>query len=298
MSDMERLLYVTEDEFERRLLRTAAGDRGADASLQRTLVAMGAVAAKGAATTIAGTTATSAMQGAKATGGLSSSFATGKLMTAFALGGLAGAVTTAGAEVALWSHQTNPPGAHSSGAIGPPAPMSSSVPPTVRREPDVPVVETASPRQEHLPGSSSRIAAPSRTFVPGGGRATADPMGAPSSSAFAVDPEVQRSTSNPGSVEPMAESSSLASELAALVRVQRALERHDAVSAFGLLAEYDQLFAAGGLRPEATVLRIEALFASGARTSATEAAVQFLASHPGSPHEARLRSLVAQSRVP
>jgi outer membrane protein assembly factor BamD (BamD/ComL family) len=70
------------------------------------------------------------------------------------------------------------------------------------------------------------------------------------------------------------------------------------MSALGLLAEYDRLFPAGGLRPEATVLRIEALFENGERSSALEAVDRFLASHPGSPHEARLRSLIAQGRVP
>jgi hypothetical protein len=45
-------------------------------------------------------------------------------------------------------------------------------------------------------------------------------------------------------------------------------------------------------------LRIEALFESGERSRAIEAADRFLASHPGSPHEARLRSLIARGRVP
>ncbi len=297
MIDPERLLHTTEDDFERRILRAAAGDLASSESLQRTLVAMGAVATKGAAATVAGTSAAARVQGAKVGGASGGAFATGKVLTALALGGLAGTVVTTGAEAVLWSGQTRPSGADSHLVGHPGVHEAQAAPGRVRRGAEPSAVETL-PSREQGPGSDGPSTTHSRRgLVSHGGQTGADSMEAPASSVVAKGSGGPRSADDPRSVESTTETSSLASELAALVRVRAALGRHDVVSALGLLAEYDQRFPSGALGPEASVLRIEALFDSGERSRAVEAAERFLASHPGSPHEARLHALIAQGRI-
>jgi outer membrane protein assembly factor BamD (BamD/ComL family) len=88
----------------------------------------------------------------------------------------------------------------------------------------------------------------------------------------------------------------LAAELAILDRTKRALENGDPSGALKQLETHDAQFRDGRLAPEATVLRIEALIASGDTRAAEQRALGFLAKHPKSPLAGRVRALVAAGR--
>jgi TolA-binding protein len=91
-----------------------------------------------------------------------------------------------------------------------------------------------------------------------------------------------------------ADVSSLEGEVTALDRARSALAAGDATRALTLLAEYEQAYPKGALRPEATYLRIQALSKSGQRDAARELAARFLAKHPSSPHAAQLQALLSR----
>jgi hypothetical protein len=86
---------------------------------------------------------------------------------------------------------------------------------------------------------------------------------------------------------------SLAEELRIIERAQEARTAgrpHDALAA---LDEYAMRFPRGALEDEAAVLRIEANAQMGAGRLAARLASQFLATHPHSPYEARVRRVVS-----
>ena len=91
-----------------------------------------------------------------------------------------------------------------------------------------------------------------------------------------------------------ADVSSLEGEVTALDRARSALAAGDAARALELLAQYEQGFPKGTLRPEATYLKIQALSKAGQRAAARELARRFLAKHPSSPHAAQLQALLSQ----
>jgi hypothetical protein len=82
-------------------------------------------------------------------------------------------------------------------------------------------------------------------------------------------------------------------EIASLDGARTALRRGNAGGALAALDRYDAEFGkSGGLRVEATVLRIDALLRSGNRARATALANAFLARNPKSPYAARVRALL------
>jgi outer membrane protein assembly factor BamD (BamD/ComL family) len=89
------------------------------------------------------------------------------------------------------------------------------------------------------------------------------------------------------------QSSTLLQEVASLDAARRALARGNAANAVSLLVAHETRFPSGTLTPEARVLRIRALLAAGRRDEAEKLASQFLAANPGSPHAARIRSLLS-----
>jgi hypothetical protein len=112
------------------------------------------------------------------------------------------------------------------------------------------------------------------------------------SSAPATEEERTTASDTSGARRAAADSSPLAEELAFLERARRALVRGESRRSLRLLDEYSRRFAKPRLSSEATVLRIEALVASGERARATQLGQQFLASHPNGPYERRIRSLI------
>jgi hypothetical protein len=94
------------------------------------------------------------------------------------------------------------------------------------------------------------------------------------------------------------EPSSLSEELAALDAARRQLSGGDAQRALRSLDDYARRFQRPRLTTEATVLRIEALVASGNRASAQRLGRAFLARQSNSPYERRVRSLLGDLKEP
>jgi hypothetical protein len=84
---------------------------------------------------------------------------------------------------------------------------------------------------------------------------------------------------------------SLADEVAQLQKAKLALKGGNPALALAELATYAQRFPRPMLGAEATVVRIEAMSASGDTARARALAEGFLAKNPSSPYAARLRSL-------
>ena len=77
-------------------------------------------------------------------------------------------------------------------------------------------------------------------------------------------------------------------ELALLRAARDALTRGDPTAAMAALAEHADQFAAGHLREERLVLRVEALCAAGSRDDARREATRFADAHPASPHAKKI----------
>jgi hypothetical protein len=85
--------------------------------------------------------------------------------------------------------------------------------------------------------------------------------------------------------------STLSDQVEDLDRIRAAIAAGEATRALHLVDDYNRRFPRGAFSEEAEVLRIEALIRRGDRVAASRAAERFLASHPASPHAARLRAL-------
>ena len=86
--------------------------------------------------------------------------------------------------------------------------------------------------------------------------------------------------------------SSLVAETAHLDRAREALAGGDWATCLQRVTHYEATFPKGVLRPEATLLRIEALVRAGDRVTARRLARAFAEAHPSSPHLDRLDSLL------
>jgi hypothetical protein len=130
------------------------------------------------------------------------------------------------------------------------------------------------------------------TAVPSARRlAPAPPASAPARSAPQTAPGAAVTVAPPS-----ARSSELDAEVAALDEVRAQLRAGAPSRAITLLAQYDTRFPHGLLRPEASVLQIEAFAASGDKARAHDLAVSFLARYPSDSHADRIRQLEAQLR--
>jgi hypothetical protein len=85
-------------------------------------------------------------------------------------------------------------------------------------------------------------------------------------------------------------------ELKLLDDARKAVASGDARAALVALDARDAKHGAGTLGPEAEVLRVEALVASGQKQAAAARAQRFLSRHAGSPHAGRVRTLLARLR--
>jgi TolA-binding protein len=84
----------------------------------------------------------------------------------------------------------------------------------------------------------------------------------------------------------------LGDEVAILDRARDALRTGNGTAAMAILNQYANTYPEGALALEARVLRIEALFASGAPDSAAEIAADFLRTHGSSTYVTRVQRLV------
>jgi outer membrane protein assembly factor BamD (BamD/ComL family) len=90
----------------------------------------------------------------------------------------------------------------------------------------------------------------------------------------------------------------LAGEVTALERAHQALAAHNHEAALHLLDRYRTQFPRGALASEETVLRVQALLASGDRAGAQALADAHSAAHPDSPYGRRLEDLVPRGQLP
>ena len=256
MNDSERLLDGGADDFERRLLASALPDRGSDRALQRVLVAVGAGGAGLAATTAAA--------------GASPGFLS-MIIKWGSIGLISGALT------------------------------SVSVSTIVQAVAPAEVLVDATPRERSMPAArqdSRNVARPAAIED--------DLPAAPKSASLAQPPSRAARVETPEGVAPVAPSiaafpsspskrpSDLVGETQALDQANAALQRGDSRAALAALERRDKAYPRGMLGPEATVLRVQVLLASGDRAGAESVARDFLARSPEGAHAARIRSLLGK----
>lgn len=90
----------------------------------------------------------------------------------------------------------------------------------------------------------------------------------------------------------------LREEIRQLDQARAQIRSGSAAQALTTISHYRAQFPRGSFLQEASVLRIEALAASGNRAMATADAKRFLAQHPRSPHADRLERLIAAPSKP
>jgi hypothetical protein len=257
------------------LLRAAQAERPDEASLARSLSAVGV-----------GLGVTSAAAGAKAAGTAASLGGTAKatlpitgavLAKWTALVATVATVAFGAAEVAtdLSSHRGQAPSA----SVRLPArtrPSPNSLPPSSSVL-GAPVVAQRSPSEEAAPAApnsevprETRAAAPASAAQPEAGPAT------PAASSGAVDADT------------------LAEEVKSVDRARAALARGEAAQTLLVLDDYERRFRTRGFAPEALYLRMEAYSSLGRLAEARATAERLLGSYPNSLHGARARTLLSK----
>jgi hypothetical protein len=278
MNETRRWIDEDATQAERRLLLSARDDGPTRGSRERLFVALGiggatalgAAAASATATHLSAAGSTLAASGAAAA--LSKAVPSGAGVTALAImkwvgiGAIAGLVTTGTANLI-----DAPAAAAPAAARGEKAPdernarASAVYAPAALATPPTPA-ETPAIEQEIPPPPAPAAAAP-----------TVQKVSAPK-------PVAGTPTANVGK------------EVSTLDRAREALAAGDTPSAFQALGQHESEFAAGVLRPEAELLRIQALIARGEYNSAAVMARGFLMKNPKSPHVGRVRALLAQAK--
>lgn len=117
-------------------------------------------------------------------------------------------------------------------------------------------------------------------------------LGAPSSAPSSAT----ASNVAPRSARVEAGSGGLSREVAALELAHRALAAHNPNSALHLLDSYRAEFPHGALGSEASVLRVQALLASGNRAAAQALADSYSSRHPDSPYARRIQDILHSGR--
>ncbi len=159
-----------------------------------------------------------------------------------------------------------------------PTPVPAPPAPEARLESPPAVVSTPDDEREVVITPDSLPSAPVRSA----------PIGAQAPSARVT---------TPAPVVAPAGSASIAREVELLDSVKAKLGAGQAGEAARALDAYDAEFPAGTLRPEATVLRIRTLLASGDRAGAEKLGNAFLAEHPSGVHAKRVRALLGESHA-
>jgi hypothetical protein len=268
MKEPKRLSTISDDPIERRLL--VAGRAGAPrAARERALAAASAAVAT-----------TGLVTGSAAAGGTLAKLGSASGLKWLAIVGFLGTGAVAG-EV-LREHASHvdsavvaPPGARA--APDPAQPARLSVPVA---QPNLVPSSLAQPNLERP------IQEPSTLVQPDPPVAT---IGAPQPSAAAA------SRRPPAPAEEAPGGSTTREELAWLDGARAAIAAGDPARGLSLLDGYVARFPRGTMRPEATVLRIEALMHAGDALAARRAADAFLAANPQSPYAPRIQSLLVGS---
>jgi hypothetical protein len=112
----------------------------------------------------------------------------------------------------------------------------------------------------------------------------------------AEEPQQEQSVSRRTPAGTKQSSDDLGRELESLDEARAALRSGDAARCLELLREHTRKFPRQRMAVEASVLRIEALAASGNREAARKAGREFLARHPKGPYAQRVSSLIDGDR--
>ena len=254
MTDPKRLRETHAGKLEGLLLAAVRAEGPSPSARAQTLRAMAVGIAAGSAVVTSAGSASSALPGAKA----SILVVAGKWL---ALGAGAGVLVT-GSLVGPLHHLMQPSSADSS--------VSAAQPP------------------RFVPGKKDP--APEADLTNQGGDQAANPLAESPDDALLAKPANPSRAPDVQRARPSA--APLAAEVAAIDHAARAVAAHDPPRALAALDAYQKQFPGGVLRPEATVLRVQALVQQGDPARAASIARAFLALNPHSPHADRLRSLV------
>ncbi len=294
MSELVRLVEVSTDDDERALLASALTDAPPPGARARLLASLG----------IAGVASVSAAAHASAGSQVGAGSASFGSMAPTAATAAAGAAAGAGAKLGgtgivllvKWVGLAAIGGAIAVGAtfaarahVGSAGAREQSVvahAPAVRAPLGAGAMATRSEPANATPEHSlaAPILAAGAVVDVAASRSAAPPGAAPRGIAPASHPHAE--TPGPGSP------TTLGDEIASLDSAQQALSEGHGADALAALDAHAKRFSSGALGPEAAVLRIEALAAAGDTGAAARQARAFLAKSPGSPHAARVRSLL------
>jgi hypothetical protein len=258
MTDPRRLIEGNPDSLERRVLRSAAGDRPSPRS---------------EAAAVAGFSATLSLaaHGSAALGvtGVTVKSAWSLYLVKGVVGGLLGAATCVGTYAAI----------------------EASMHP--RRDSHAPASITGGPREHAKAQAAASSFGTDAVSAPAPTRPATEeaPPSAVGSASRTYAPRPSRS----GQVR-QADPDTLAREVALLREARLALARGDARAALGAIDRRDREFPRGALGPEATLLRVESLVRAGDRAGAEAVASSFLRYQPRGPHADRMRALLGENK--
>jgi hypothetical protein len=248
------------------LFRAAKAEQPDDASLGRTLTALGGALSATSVTAGAGAAGTVASGAAK----LTAPITVGLLAKWSAFGLTLGTLTVGAATIvshAPWAGRTT----------APPAPPSTPAPPgSIRSLAVAPELGVSAPSP--APSVIESDTAPSVALAPKAASNT--PLRA--ASAVPVAP-------TPAEVEALTE------EVRQVDRARAALAVGRPAETLAALDEYERRFPQHRFAPEALYLRMEALASLGRTAQARAAAELLLATYPGTPNGARARAVLARN---
>ena len=274
-------LVEADDPFERDLIRSAHADRPNDRALERVLLGLGAGFSK--LPSALASSAPAATASGKTAGTVLTWLATGVAV------GVAGITGVQAVGHALDPQRPRAAEAPMRARASSPASAASSypVPSSALREDRVATAQTAPPAS--LPSALPRVpaspvleaagATPRRPFAPSAAERSSDPTSAalPAVGAFTLE-----------GVQPPR--SRLAEEMHLLDAARRALASGDPRSALATLNDYERAFPSGALRPEASVLEVRALLATGDRAGAEALGQSVIERAPQSEHADAVRA--------
>jgi hypothetical protein len=260
MNDPERLLHGSSDGLSTRLLRAGADEAPEPRSLERTLLALGAVS------TALGTAGTAGALGAASTAGALGAAGTGKVVTTLTLVSLAkwaGVGVASGVAVSLAAHVV----------ARAPEPRSQ------------PVATVASSAEVRLAAPPTHAASP-QALANGPPEANVTVEARPSSPALPKAHAKDELASAP-----------LAAEVTFVDRGRTLFQHGNGADALAALAGYEQRFPERRLLPEVLYLRMEALSLTGERAQASDVARRIVRDYGKGPHAARARALLANLQL-
>jgi hypothetical protein len=277
MTDPQRLLEESGDDFERALLRSSRIDEPGPRAAASVAAAIGV----GSAIVSGASTASGIGATAGVTAGKAGAWVVAKWV---GFGIVAGGVTVAGLQLARTASKGSPvehaEHAAERGVLAPP-PAAQPLGPDTRAAEVAPTATAPEPASVHAQPERAR-----------GVEAVRQPAHAPAAPAEASAARFD-DVAAPVASAPRTSPVSIAGEVSALDRARTAIAARKPAEALAALDEYER----GGSRmlaQEAAVLRVEALLLAGNRAGAAALARRLVEAEPQSPHAPRWREIAGQ----